>query len=326
MQNNAMDETYPLVSVIMPAFNAATTLLTTVESVLAQSMGELELIVCDDASTDTTAELLATISDPRVRYIQNAKNLGPGLSRDRAIELATAPWVALIDADDVWLPKRLERLLEAVEEAPDQLIFDDIMTCHSSMNGLVPWRVVHGEDAFGGYGAAVRNLDIEDYLASPRLLIKPMIPLAAIRQASLRHSNRSFGEDAEYFLHLALAGVGFRYLPEPLYLYRVQPGSATARAGAEQMRECIEACAALEGWSDSVKEAFRRKIRSLRHNETLYAMAEHMRSGQLLSAARQVISNPAVLNILPRRLLGYLGYQAHRLRYGGASRTSRNGQ
>lgn len=317
---------YAVVSVVMPAYNAAETLLESVRSVLSQSMSELELIVCDDASTDATPELLRTIDDPRLKYIRNPGNLGPGASRDSAIEQASAPWIALIDADDVWLPKRLERLLEAVQEAPDQLIFDDIMTCHSSMSGLVPWRVVHGEDAFGGYGAGVRNLGIEDYLASPRLLIKPLIPLAAIRKAALRHSNRSFGEDAEYFLRLALAGVGFRYLPEPLYLYRVQPGSATARAGVKQMRECIEACAALEGWSDSAEEAFRRKIRSLRHNETLYAMAEHMRRGQLLSVARQVISDPAVLSILPRRLLQYLSYQAHRLRYGGASRTSRNGQ
>lgn len=173
---------------------------------------------------------------------------------------------------------------------------------------------------------AARDLRIEDYIGSPRLIIQPMMPVAAIRRHGLCHTSRSFGEDAEYFLRLALAGVSFRYLPEALYLYRVQPGSATARAGVEQMRECIEACAALEGWSDSVKEAFRRKIRSLRHNETLYAMAEHMRRGQLLSVARQIMSDPAVLGILPRRLLRYLSYQAHRLRYGGASRTSRNGQ
>ena len=313
----------PLVSVIMPAFNAAATLPTAVESVLAQSMGELELIVCDDASTDATAELLATISDPRVRYIRNPQNLGPGLSRDRAIKMATAHWVALIDADDAWLPERLEQLLAGVKGYPESIIFDDIMTCHSADGKLVPWRPVHGVAAFGGGGIAARDLRIEDYIGSPRLIIQPMMPVAVIRRHGLSHSSRSFGEDAEYFLRFALAGVGFRYLPEPLYLYRIQPGSATARAGVKQMRECIEACAKWEGWSDSVEEAFRRKIRALRHNETLYAIADHMRRGQLLSVVRKVISDPAVLSILPRRFLQYLSYQAHRLRYGGASRTSR---
>ena len=312
----------PVVSVVMPAYNAADTLQESVRSVLSQSMGELELIVCDDASTDATPELLAKINDPRLKCIRNLGNLGAGRSRDRAIEQALAPWVAVIDADDVWLPERLGQLLEAAKGAPDRLIFDDIMICHSSTDGLVPWRVVHGLGAFGGHGLEARDLAIEDYLASPRLLIKPLIPRAAICQSGLRHSSRSFGEDAEYFLRLALAGVGFRYLPEPLYLYRVQPGSATAGAGVEQMRECIESCAELEGWSSGVQRAFQHKIESLRHNETLYAVAEHIRRGQFLLAAGQVVSDPAVLGILPRRLVRHLAYQFHRLRYGGGSRAS----
>ncbi|WP_218186843.1 glycosyltransferase family 2 protein [Pseudomonas sp. EGD-AK9] len=314
-------KSHPVVSVIMPAYNAADTLLESVSSVLAQSMGELELIVCDDASTDATPVLLAAIDDPRLKFIRNPSNLGAGPSRDRAIEQASAPWVAFIDADDVWLPERLERLLRAVEDAPDRLVFDDIMTCHSVAGKLVPWRRVHGNNAFGGNGPERRDIHIENYVSSPRLIMQPLIPLAFIRQAGLRHSNRSFGEDAEYFLHLALAGVGFRYLPEPLYLYRVQPGSATAKAGAAQMRECIESCAALEGWSNDVQAAFKRKIESLRHNETLYSVAQHLRSGRLLSAMRQLVLDPAALGILPSRLIRHLAYQLHRLRHGGSSRS-----
>jgi len=149
-----------------------------------------------------------------------------------------------------------------------------------------------------------------------------MIPLAAIRKTGLTHSSRSFGEDAEYFLRLALAGVGFRYLPEPLYLYRIQPGSATANAKAEQMRECIESCAALKGWSIDVQQAFQRKIQALRHNETLYAMSKHLRKGDFFSAIRQVVSDPAVVVILPFRLWRHFSYQLHRLYHGGASRNS----
>src|SRR5690606_14386801 len=111
-----------------------------------------------------------------------------------------------------------------------------------------------------------------------------------------------------------------------LYLYRIQPGSATARAGVADMRECIEACAAWDGWSDIAQNAFRQKILSLRYNETLYAVAEHLRKGDLFGATRRVITNPEVLRILPRRIFGYLGYQVHRFRYGGTSRTSRKGQ
>ncbi len=306
----------------MPTYNSASTLLESVRSVLAQSMSNLELIVCDDASEDDTPNILRAVNDPRLKYIRNQSNLGPGLSRDRAIEQACATWIAVIDADDVWLPERLERLLEVASVAPDRLIFDDIMICHSSVHGLVPWREVHGADAFGGCGIKFRDITIEDYLNSSRLLIKPLIPLAAIRQAGLCHSSRPFGEDAEYFLRLALAGVGFSYLPKPLYLYRVQPGSLTASVGQKQMRECIESCAELDGWSDSVRAAFKRKIISLRHNETLYSIIGYIRRGQFFLAAGQFFYDPVVLLILPRRLLRFIAYQLHRLRHGGKSRAS----
>lgn len=321
MKNKFASSNTPLVSVIIPAFNAASTLKIALDSVFSQTMTDLEVIVCDDASTDSTPELLRSISDPRFKHIQNKKNLGPGLSRDRAIERASGSWVAFIDADDAWRPERLERLLNGVRDYPNSIIFDDLKICHSADGKLIPWRSVHGSVAFGGKGTATRELKVENYITSPRLVIQPMIPMAAIKKYNLKHSSRPFGEDAEYYLRLAFSGVGFCYLPEPLYLYRVQPGSATSKAGIEEMRKCIQDCAAWQGWPDSIIVAFNKKITSLRQNETLYSIADHVTKRKFFFALKELWLNPAVLGILPRRIAKHFSYQLHRLLHGGARRT-----
>lgn len=308
------------VSVIMPAFNASNTIAQAIESVLCQTMPDLELIVCDDASTDRTQELVKSFQDCRLKYIKNNINLGAGLSRDHAIKYATAPWVALIDADDVWAPNRLEMLLDCAEGYTDSMIFDDLLICHSSEGGVIPWQSVHGVDAFGGCGTEPRNVSIENYIKSPRLVIQPMIPTSLIRQFGVKHTSRPFAEDAEYYLRLALYGVSFRYLPEPLYLYRVQPGSATARSDVEQMRECIEECAAWEGWSISAQEAFKKKIISLRYNEAMYSIVDDVKRRRLFAAIKTFLKKPALIKLFPPRLFKHLMYQLHRLRHNGENR------
>src|SRR5690606_9117357 len=113
------------VSVIVAAWNSERTIGATLESVLSQSMGNLEIIVCDDASSDKTSDVVRSFDDDRIKLITNPTNLGAGPSRDRAIADANANWIAFIDADDVWLPTRLEVLLKATNNECDVAVFDD---------------------------------------------------------------------------------------------------------------------------------------------------------------------------------------------------------
>lgn len=311
----------PKVSVVLPTFNAAGTILTAVESVLAQSMPDLELIVCDDGSNDQTGDVLGRVRDPRLRVIANAANMGPGAARDKAISGARGVWVALIDADDAWTPNRLERLLEAAGNDRDVLVFDDVMVCHDSGGTLVPWRPVHGRFAYGADGSNAQDVLLENYIRAERLLIKPVMPAAVIRAHGLRHTARRFAEDAEFFIRLGLAGVAMRYLPEPLYLYRVSPGSLTA-SGRDWtlMRQCLEDCARLEGMPDTGRRALADKIAALHTNEALYELAEQFRRGNLVGILRLLAKEPRTLRVLPRRLLRHLSYQVHRVRHGAQGR------
>lgn len=99
-----------LVSIIMPSYNTANFISETIESVLAQTYSNWELIIVDDCSTDDTdAVVCPYLADDRIRYIKNEKNSGAAISRNRALREAKGKWVAFLDSDDLWFPEKLEK-------------------------------------------------------------------------------------------------------------------------------------------------------------------------------------------------------------------------
>ncbi len=109
----------PTVSVIMSAFNAEAYLREAVDSILAQTFGDFELIVVDDASTDRTLEIVAEYSDPRIRVIRNPSNLGVGGARNRGLRLARGKYIAMHDADDTSVPDRLAQQVTYLDAHPE---------------------------------------------------------------------------------------------------------------------------------------------------------------------------------------------------------------
>jgi glycosyltransferase involved in cell wall biosynthesis len=107
----------PEVSVIIPTYNRRAMLLEAIDSVLAQSIREFELIVIDDGSTDGTAEHLAPRLDKTIR-IERIEHRGPAAARNRGVALAGAPLIAFLDSDDLWAPAKLERQLAFMRANP----------------------------------------------------------------------------------------------------------------------------------------------------------------------------------------------------------------
>lgn len=114
-------DTSPAVSVVIPTWNRATSVLRAIDSVLAQDYTDLELIVVDDASTDDTAYAVRGIADPRVRLLEQPVNHGVAAARNRGIDAARAPLIAFLDSDDTWLPGKLSRQVALMEAAPAQI-------------------------------------------------------------------------------------------------------------------------------------------------------------------------------------------------------------
>ena len=110
---------HPRVSVLMPVYNGERYLREAVESILNQTYTDLEFIVIDDGSTDSSAAILESYTDPRIRVVHNHTNLRLVATLNKGLDLAQGELVARMDCDDVSLPERLERQLAFMEAHPE---------------------------------------------------------------------------------------------------------------------------------------------------------------------------------------------------------------
>jgi glycosyltransferase involved in cell wall biosynthesis len=133
------------VSVILPVYNRGASLADSMLSVLAQSYGDLELIVVDDASTEDLRPSVEGVGDPRVRYIRQARNGGASAARNAGLAAAEGRYIAFQDSDDLWLPKKLERQVALLESQPD-------------IGVVVHSKVLYGAGPDGAYGVGLVSM------------------------------------------------------------------------------------------------------------------------------------------------------------------------
>ena len=120
-----MDNSTPVVSIIMAAYNAERTIDAAIQSVLAQSYSYWELLIVNDCSSDNTQVIANRYakSDPRIRVVNNAKNSGVSITRKNALALAKGIWIAVLDSDDIWVPDKLEKQLALANDKNAELVF-----------------------------------------------------------------------------------------------------------------------------------------------------------------------------------------------------------
>ena len=143
----------PEISVVIPAFNAAETIERTLDSVLAQTSAPAEIIVIDDGSTDATCEVIARYGDA-IRVLSQS-NAGPAAARNYGLRESKSDWVAFLDADDVWLPKKLERQLPH---------------CQSGV-GLVHCYEFEDHDKYQGDGLDFETLWSQNYIGTSTVIV-----------------------------------------------------------------------------------------------------------------------------------------------------------
>ncbi len=165
----------PTISVVLPAYNAAAFIGRALDSVLAQTVRPDEIIVVDDGSTDGTADLVEQ-RHPLVTVLRQP-NGGPGAARNRGVRKAVSDWIALLDADDVWLPEKLERQIAFARDAgvgivhcslletriaPDRVGFADLWRQNCIVNSSVLVRRAAWESV-GGCDEDTALISVEDY-------------------------------------------------------------------------------------------------------------------------------------------------------------------
>lgn len=202
----------PLVSVVIPAYNAGAFIDESVRSALNQSASDLEVIVVDDGSTDDTLDRLWTSHDPRLNVITQA-NQGLASALNTGIRAARGTYIGFLDADDVWLPFKLERHIQVHEERPDiDITFswvDAIDICGKPLSIPCPrWR-----------GTVSLAQLLADYMI--RTMSAVVIRREAAEQAGGLDSSLVRCVDLEFLLRAALLRPNnICAIPEVLNLYR----------------------------------------------------------------------------------------------------------
>jgi glycosyltransferase involved in cell wall biosynthesis len=109
----------PLVSVVMPVYNCEKYLKDAIDSVLAQTYKNIELLIVNDGSTDSSKKIILSYKDPRIRFFENESNSGIVYTRNKGLDYASGEYVATLDSDDIALPERIEKQVDFLEKNRD---------------------------------------------------------------------------------------------------------------------------------------------------------------------------------------------------------------
>ena len=205
----------PMVSVVMPVYNGAPTLRAAIDSVLAQTFPDFEFIVVDDASTDDSAAIVRAYGD-RIRFIRRAENSGIcAVARTTGLSQARGRYIAYIDQDDLWEPRKLEiqtAFMEAHPELPLSHTYAWVIDGDGHRGeirhfGLIPPT-----------GPCARKLLDHCFITVSTLMIRAR---RATRDDDIHLNPKAANSDYLYFFsELQRSPAGFGFIPEPLASYR----------------------------------------------------------------------------------------------------------
>jgi glycosyltransferase involved in cell wall biosynthesis len=215
----------PRVSVCIPTYNSARYLAEAIESVLAQTFANFELIVCDNASTDDTPAVSRRYTDPRFRYVRFEELVGQGGNWNRCVGLASGKYVALLHADDVYLPDFLAERVATLDRRPEVgLAFGAVDIIDAA--GQIQGRQSEGDESFVAPAPDYFGILLHRCAINPAA---PLVRRACYATVGNFDERRLWGIDWQMWLRLA-ARFGVAYSPHVAACYRVHGASGTATA------------------------------------------------------------------------------------------------
>jgi glycosyltransferase involved in cell wall biosynthesis len=226
----------PTLSVVIPCYNAERYIAATIESVLAQGHAALEIIVVDDGSSDGSVALVRA-AFPQVRVEQQA-NAGVAAARNRGIALARGEWIAFVDADDIWLPGKLEAQFALMAATPGcRMSYTawHVWPCQEALPDSATVEQLRREDGQprwnGASGWIYPELLLDCWVWTSTVLAqRALFDEVGVFDTSLR-----IGEDYDLWLRLSRVTPIVR-VARPLALYRIHPASITKSMPTENYR------------------------------------------------------------------------------------------
>ncbi len=250
-----MSSDYPSVSVVMPVYNGEKYLAEAIESILAQTFSDFELIIVDDGSTDGSGEIIRSYEkrDKRIRTIEHESNLGEPFARNSGLAAATGEYITSMDCDDISLPRRLEKQAAFLNVNPR--IGAVGIDGHYVTEDLKPFRT---------YNVPTNSSMIAFNLLNrgAKLIFAAVMTRREYMEASGGFLESLRASDNEFYTRLIWkCGIRYGNVPEILYLYRKHEGSLSyvfgdnlAEAGAEI--ECDKRRALEVLWGEVSDETF----------------------------------------------------------------------
>lgn len=226
----------PVVSVIMPSYNHAGYVGQAIDSVLAQTLADIELIVVDDGSTDGTRDILCRYADPRLRVLLRERNVGAAQGSNDGLRMARAPFVAMLSSDDFFAPHKLATQLRVLHEEPRVTavfcrprIIDE--AGGDSVPTTFPWDGLFVAGRWDRTQLLRRLFHSGNFLCHPSALVRR----DAYDRAGLYDTRLSSLGDFDMWMRIAVAVDGdFVALDEPLLAYRVHAGNTSAPTAHNQ--------------------------------------------------------------------------------------------
>lgn len=203
-----------LVSIVMPAYNCEKYVVEAINSVLAQTYRNWELLVLDDGSKDNTLLIIEEFSqkDSRIKALPNRRNMGVSATRNRGIELASGNWIAFLDSDDKWEPEKLEKQFEIVEKKSAEFLFTGASYINEEgepYKGIfeVPEKVTY------------KKLRNQNVISCSSVLVKKKY------FQNIKMERDEMHEDYAVWLRILKTGVTAFGVNEPLLIYRISKNS-----------------------------------------------------------------------------------------------------
>ena len=302
----------PLVSVVIPAFQAEETVAAAVRSALEQTFTAIEVIVVDDGSRDSSADIAqrAGNGDSRLTVVRLSANGGVSAARNVALDRACGKWIALLDADDEWLPNRLSLLVDRAASAGADLVADNLYVQRSGTAEPATLAFPASRMSLAAPVGAAAFVDMDRSAWGTRAsgFIKPLMRRRFLNNHRLRYSPEVHGpEDFLLYVQALARGAQLRFIPQAGYCYAIRDESLSRADGGRFSRalETVEKILSDDPAvaADPRLRAALRRRRNANRAWFAYSSMRSMVRDHRLGAALSLAARPACISYITGRVI-----------------------
>lgn len=302
----------PDVSFIVATYNAAPFVRQAIQSALDQRGPAIEIVVLDDASTDGTADIVELMAqrDPRIVLMRGAVNCGPSAARNQAMARAKGHWLAILDGDDLVLPKRSRTLLDLAALSGADIVADNFERFFTEDGRVGGTMVPRGAEPYAFAVDAASFLRANHAFGGGRWTlgaVKGMFRADFLKTHGINHrEGLNFGEDFHFILKCLQAGAHFVVTSEVFYKYRKHRGSQSWRMKSshlDQLRRMIaeEGLGGRSGQDAELAAAARGYTASFEKASGFVDVVELVKRRRMGDALARLALQPEILPLLLRQ-------------------------